>query len=89
MADLNVMLLVKPLYDCVLDLAHALKVCEVLLELVPVWSHVLDSVVISNVLLIGQWLKDDGPPLERCHVHDTHQRHDSHGDFNVILRTDL
>ena len=89
LADLNVVLLVEPLDDCVLDLAHALKVCEVLLKLVTVWSHVFDSVVIADVLLVGQWLKDDRPPLNRGHVHDTHQRHDCHRYFNIIFCTNL
>ena len=53
LADLDVMLLVEPLDDCVFDLADALKVCEVLLKLVAVRSHVFDSVVIADVLLVG------------------------------------
>lgn len=52
LADLGVMLLIKPFNDGVFDFTYSLEICEILLELVAIWCHVLDSIVVADVFLV-------------------------------------
>lgn len=64
LADLNVVLLIEPFNDSVLYLTDSLKVCEILLKLISIRSHVFDSVVVAYVFLIRQGLEHNRSPLD-------------------------
>ena len=64
LADLGVVLLIEPFYYSVFDFADSLQVSEVLLEFVSIRRHVLDSVVIANIFLIGELVKDKWMPID-------------------------
>ena len=71
--DLIIYFVVEPLDHSVFHFAHALQVCEILLQLVPIRRHVLVSIIVSDVLLIRQRLLRDGLPLDAAWVYTAHK----------------
>ena len=49
---------IKPLYHGVFHLTYALQVSKVLLKLVTIRRHALQSIVVTNVFLVGQLLEE-------------------------------
>ena len=43
---------VEPLYDSVLDFTHATQISKVLLMLVSMRSEIVDSIIVSNLILV-------------------------------------
>ena len=58
LTDLLMHALVEPLNDGVLHLAHPLQISEVFFELVAVRSHALQPVVVTNVFLVWELVKE-------------------------------
>ena len=48
---------VEPFYDSVFHFAHATQISEVLLMLVSVWRKVMNSIIVTNFVLVWQWQK--------------------------------
>jgi len=88
LADLLVDAFIKPFYHCIFNLAHALQVCEVLLELVAIWRHTLQSIVVTDVLLFRKLLEETRFPFESVQVEHAHERHYGNRYLNVILGAD-
>ena len=74
--DLIIYFVVEPLDHSVFHFAHTLQVCEILLQLVPIWRHVLVSIIVSDVLLIRQRLLRNGLPLDAAWVYTEILTHD-------------
>ena len=81
-------ILIEPLDDGILDLAHSIQICKVLLSFVSVRGQVLIAVVIADVFLFWNHLEDDRLPLDGSGVDYSHEGHHSHRDFNVVLSAD-
>ena len=80
--------LVEPLDHSVFHFADALQICEVLLEFVPIGRHALQSIVVSDILLIRQLLEVARLPLDAVAVEHAHERHDRDRDLDKVLRAD-
>ena len=80
--------LIEPFNHSVLYLTDALQVSEVLLELVAIWRHALQSIVVADVFLVRDEVKYYRLPSDGLRVDDAHERHDRHGDLNVVLGAD-
>ena len=65
LTDLDMVLFVKPLYHSVFNFAHSLQISEVFLEFITVRCHVLDSIVVTDIFLVWQCLKEDRTPFDR------------------------
>ena len=81
-------ILIEPLDDGILDLAHSIQICKVLLSFVSVRCQILIAVVITDVFLFWNHLEDDRLPLDGSGVDYSHEGQHGHRDFNVVLSTD-
>ena len=79
--------LIKPLDDRVFHLTYTLEICKVLLELVAIRSHALQSIVVANVFLVWNQVKYDRLPRDGTSIDDAHEGHNCDGDFDVVLCT--
>ena len=88
LADLLVNALIEPFNHSVLYLTDALQVGEVLLELVAIRRHALQSIVVADVFLVRDEVKYYRLPSDGLRVDDAHERHDRHGYLNIVLGAD-
>ena len=70
--DSFVVLFLKPLANCVFDIANTIQISEVLLKFVPIWCHVLRPVVVSNHLLVRNRFEYYWLPREGFLLYGTH-----------------
>ena len=80
--------LIEPFNHSVLNLTDALQVSEVFLELVAIWRHALQSIVVADIFLVWDEVKYYRLPSDGLSVDDTHERHDRYGDLDIVLGAD-
>ena len=83
-----VVLLGEPLDHSVLHFANASEICEILLQLVAVWRHVLGSIIVADVRLIWQPGELARLPLTVKQVQAAHQRGESNRNLSHIIHAD-